>query len=72
MVFLNTNFRGIICLSIVLCLFIHKIGSKYDRETTASKLTFITLRRSLLREISVNFWELFDTQLLNIFENMFY
>ena len=27
-------------MSIVLCLFIHNIGSKHDRETITSKLTF--------------------------------
>ena len=67
-----TKFQEIISLSIVLCLFIHKIGSKHDRKTIPSKLTFITLHTSLLREISVNFLALFDTQLLNIFENMFH
>ena len=70
--YFNKIFQEIVSLSIVLCLFIHEIGSKHDRETTAYKLTFITLHRSLLREISMNFWALFDTQLLNIFENMFY
>ena len=69
--FFNKIFQEIISLSIVLCLFIHRIGSKNDRETTASKLTFTTLHTSLLREISVNFWAFFDTHLLNLFENMF-
>ena len=65
--FLNKNFQEIISLSIVLCLFIHNIGSKHDRETVTSKLTLmlLTLHASLLREISVNFWALFVAQLLN-------
>ena len=40
--FFNKIFREIISLSIVLYLFIYNIGSKHDRETVASKLTFIT------------------------------
>ena len=54
-------------MSIVLRLFIHNIGSKLDRETIPSKLTFVllTLHATLLRGMSVNLWALFDTQLMN-------
>ena len=54
-------------MSVDLCLVIHNIGLKHDRERKISKLTFmlLTLHASLLREISVSFWALFDTQLLN-------
>ena len=48
--FFNNIFQEI-SLSIVLCLFIHNIGSKHDRETITSKLTFmlLILQASLLR-----------------------
>ena len=60
-------FQEIISLSIVLCLAIHNIGLKHDHERKTSKFTFmlLTLHASLLREILVSFWALFDTQLLN-------
>ena len=65
--FFNNIFQEIISLSIDLCLVIHNIGSKHDRETIAFKLTFtlLTLHTSLLQEMSVNFWAFFDTQLMN-------
>ena len=67
--FFNTIFQEIISLSIVLCSFIPNIGSKHDRETKATKLTFmlLTSHASLLQEMSVNFWVLFDMQLMNFF-----
>ena len=69
MAFFQQNLQEIISLSIVLCLFIHNIGSKHNHDTTASKLTFtlslLTLHASLRREMSVHFWALFDTQLMN-------
>ena len=36
---LNKKFQETTSLSIVLSLFIHKISTKHDRYTTASKLT---------------------------------
>ena len=50
--FFNNIFQEIISLSIDLCLVIHNIGSKHDRETIAFKLTFtlLTLHTSLLQE----------------------
>ena len=37
----NTVFQEIISLSIVLCLFIHNIGSKQERECITFTLTFM-------------------------------
>ena len=73
--FKDKIFEEIISMSIVLCLFIHNIGSKLDRETIPSKLTFmlLTLQASLLGEMSVNLWALFDGQLMDfIWKYVFY
>ena len=40
--FFHKSFQEIISLSIVLCLFIHNIGSKHDRETMLLTYTRIT------------------------------
>ena len=48
---LNKNFQEMASRSIVLNLFIHKISSKHDRDTIASKLNLMLLKwhASLLR-----------------------
>ena len=57
--FFNKNFQEIISLSIVLCLFIHDIGSKHDRETKLTFFMLLTLHTSLL--LGVNFCEFLGT-----------
>ena len=49
----------IISLSIVLCLFIHNIGSNHDRETNLTFFMLLTLQASLPREM--NFCEFLAT-----------
>ena len=40
---LDKKFQEITSLSTVFCLFIHKISSKHDRETTVSKFISVLL-----------------------------
>ena len=60
-----------VSLSIVLSLFIYKISSKHDRDTTPSKLNFYTHHCEDVGEFHTiftfrfNFWTLFDTQLMS-------
>ena len=51
--------QELISLSIVLCLFIHNIGSNHDRETNLTFFKLLPLQASLLREM--NFCEFLGT-----------
>ena len=70
---LNKNLQETASLSIVLSLSIHKISSKHDRDTTASKLAEFKLNASHIhythhfcKDVRFSFWILFDTQLMNV------
>ena len=77
-------FREIISLSVVVCSFIDNISSKHDPETAASKLNLmlLTLIHASRLWMSANFigflllgsvfGHFFDTQLMNLFESMFF